>query len=489
MSDAVLVVGAGVAGLRVALEAAKAGASVVLVEREPTLGGSLSGLLAEKGASFDFPDGISLPSFDEVKRQPNIEVLTLSEVTGLAGEPGRFKATIRQQARFVSDACTQCNNCRGVCPVVLPNEYDADLTYRKAIFTPALGSFPATFAIDLAHCLNTPPNYMPCQRCVSVCEPKAISFDVPLQKTFEREVGSVVIAVGGRRTNVTRLARYGYGQHPDVVTGFELERLLAPNGPVGGYVERPSNEETPENALLVLNPEHAEFATSKRATDYAWESSARHALQLVEQDIAHVTVLYADEYSNGKAGNPFLRSATERGVTFMRGDVEKVGAGAQNALTVQFKQSENREAFKQEFDLVVLEHDLLPLEEMPTLAEALRFSLTGEGYIQTIERRGSCVATTADGIYALGAAAGSVTLRRTLADCPAVVQCALGHLRLSVKPVEAAATSATEALGPQREEPLTAVPSTALPADGELLQRVENVLHAIIQLGEKAVGR
>src|SRR5690606_38410109 len=104
------------------------------------------------------------PTPEELASHPNVEILTLAEVTGLSGEPGRFLATIRQKARFVMPECERCGQCRSVCPVVLPNEHQAGLTYRKAIYQPLRDAVPGSYLIDIDHCLNDPPNYLPCQR-------------------------------------------------------------------------------------------------------------------------------------------------------------------------------------------------------------------------------------------------------------------------------------------------------------------------------------
>lgn len=130
---AVLVCGAGVAGIQASLDLSAAGFRVHLVESTPAVGGRMARL------DKTFPTGdcatcILSPKLVECVRDLNIEVLTSSEVVTLEGEAGDFTASIRQRARYVDTAkCTACGECTKVCPVEVPSAFDAGLGKRKAI--------------------------------------------------------------------------------------------------------------------------------------------------------------------------------------------------------------------------------------------------------------------------------------------------------------------------------------------------------------------
>jgi heterodisulfide reductase subunit A len=98
MSDSVLVIGGGIAGIQASLDLAEAGARVVLVEREPTIGGIMS-VLDKNFPTLDCSICIEAPKMSEVDLHPNIEILSLAEVESVAGEPGDFRVEIRQRAR------------------------------------------------------------------------------------------------------------------------------------------------------------------------------------------------------------------------------------------------------------------------------------------------------------------------------------------------------------------------------------------------------
>jgi heterodisulfide reductase subunit A len=281
MTDSILIVGGGVAGLHAALQCAGSGARAIVVERGPVVGGRLAATMLEPSAIGDRSEGVRTPLFNALEGNENLEILTLSELESIAGGPGNFSVAIREKARWVTDDCTRCKNCHTVCPEVRPNEYDAGLTHRKAIFTPMSDTLPEPYVINIEDCLNTPPNYLPCNRCTEVCDDNAIHFDLPAETLHQRQVGAVILAPGFRTEDAGRFAELGYGAHPDVVTSAELQRLLEDPGPTGGFASKPSNEEYPESVLLVLdNP-----------SPFALYIVASQVHQLLEQDVGKVAVL------------------------------------------------------------------------------------------------------------------------------------------------------------------------------------------------------
>ena len=281
MSDAVLIVGAGIAGLTAAQHVADAGAKAIVVERQPVVGGKLAAPMTAAKSMGSRAEGEATPLLDALAANDNIEILTNATLEALEGRAGNFSATIRERARFVTDECTRCKLCHAVCPVVVPNEFDVGLTFRKAIYTPMIKTLPEAWAINIDDCLNTPPNYLPCNRCVEVCDDNAIHFDQALDKVHEKHVVAVILAPGMQIESGEDYEELGYGIHPDVVTSAEMQRLLESPGPTGGFATRPSNEEYPEKVLLVLDD----------PSPFGLYIVASQAKQLLEQDIPYVSVL------------------------------------------------------------------------------------------------------------------------------------------------------------------------------------------------------
>ena len=99
MSDSVLVVGGGIAGIQAALDLAEAGARVILVEKEATIGGIMA-VLDKNFPTLDCSICIEAPKMSEVELHPNIEILSLAEVIEIQGVPGAFSVQIKQKTEI-----------------------------------------------------------------------------------------------------------------------------------------------------------------------------------------------------------------------------------------------------------------------------------------------------------------------------------------------------------------------------------------------------
>ncbi|HYW41035.1 MAG TPA: FAD-dependent oxidoreductase [Terriglobales bacterium] len=145
---AALVVGGGVGGMQAALDLANGGIKVYLAERGPAIGG----VMAQLDKTFPTNDCAMCtlaPRLVEIGRHKDIDILTLSEVERVEGQPGNFTVSIKQQPRFVDPTkCTGCGACTTECPITLPSEFDQGLGERKAIYRPFPQAVPNVFSIS-----------------------------------------------------------------------------------------------------------------------------------------------------------------------------------------------------------------------------------------------------------------------------------------------------------------------------------------------------
>ncbi len=147
-SGSVLVVGGGIAGIQASLDLAEAGFRVHLVEKSPTIGG----IMAQLDKTFPTNDCamcIMSPKLVDCARHLNINLLTLSEVEEISGNPGDFTVRIRKYPRYIDeDKCTGCGECEKYCPVEMPDEFNERLSTRKAIYRPFPQAAPNVFTIE-----------------------------------------------------------------------------------------------------------------------------------------------------------------------------------------------------------------------------------------------------------------------------------------------------------------------------------------------------
>lgn len=459
MTDSILIVGGGIAGLHAATKCAEAGARAIVVEKEPVVGGKLAAPMTEASAIGDRAEGVSTPLFEALAENENIEIITLANLESIEGRPGNFTVSIRERARFVTDSCTRCKLCRAVCPVVLPNEFDAGLTYRKAIYTPMGETLPGAWVIDIQTCLNTPPNYLPCNRCIEVCADDAIHFDLPLDTIHERQVGAVVLAPGFQIEGGEGFAELGYGSHPDIVMSAELQRLLESPGPTGGYASKPSNEEYPDSILLVLdNP-----------SQFALYIVASQVHQLLEQDVATVAVLVLSQPGPDGDNSLAAKLAEQTGIQVHWGTMFKVDPTPENTLNVSYEDFLAKRFVRNTFDMVALCSDVRPPDGLAELSQAIGVELTDDGYIAVTGTNGSAVSTSQPGIFVAGCASGAKNIKASITDAQAAASAALAQL-------DARLLQTDGAPGQEDREPET-TPSVS---PDDMRNQIEQLLYALI---------
>ncbi len=162
---AVMVVGAGIAGIQASLDLANSGMKVYLVEK----GISIGGVMAQLDKTFPTNDCsacILSPKLVEVGRHPNVEILTQRTVQSVEGEAGRFKVNLLRAPRYIDlDKCTGCGDCAKVCPVNVASDFNEGLSERQATYRHFPQAIPSGYAIDK---IGTSPCKASCPTHISV---------------------------------------------------------------------------------------------------------------------------------------------------------------------------------------------------------------------------------------------------------------------------------------------------------------------------------
>ncbi len=428
MSDTVLVIGGGIAGIQASLDLADAGTRVLLVERKPSIGGVMA-VLDKNFPTLDCSICIEAPKMSEVDLHPNIEILSMAEVVSVSGDAGDFDVQIQQRARYVTDACTRCGECTQVCPVVVPNEFDSGMSARKAIYTPIPQSVPGPYLIDLEVCLNEPPNYMPCDRCVGACLPGSIDFRMPAVKTVEAHVGAIVVAVGYDSFDPHGIKQFGYGTHPDILTAMEFERLVNSAGPTGGEILCPSDGRHPHKLLFVLCVGSRDQQHYRYCSRFCCMYSLKHAYQALDHGVEDVSVMYMDMRSFGKGFDAFRERTIEAGARLIRSRPATIQPNGSQQVVVAFEDPTEVRRVEERFDMVVLANAVVPSSGLDTLADVLGIEVDQDGFLKSVEVQGGLVATTRSGIYAAGCASGPKDIPDSVAEGSGAAAMALSHIQ------------------------------------------------------------
>jgi heterodisulfide reductase subunit A2 len=320
-----VVIGGGVAGIQTALDIANCGHKVIMVERQPSIGGHMS-QLSETFPTLDCSQCILTPRMVEVAQHPNITLYTYAEVEGLDGFIGNFKVKIRKKSKSLDEkTCTGCGLCTTKCPQKkIPNEFERGMGNRTAIYVPFPQAVPNKPVIDREHCTY----YLKgkCKVCETVCPTKAIRFDQE-DEIIEVEAGAIVLCTGFEVLKPDFFPEYGYGKYKDVIDGLQFERLASASGPTKGEIRRPSDGEIPKKIVFIAcagsrDPAKGIEYCSKICCMY----TAKHAM-LYKHKVHEGTpyIFYMDIRAGGKMYEEFVRRAvTEDDAKYIRGRVSSI---------------------------------------------------------------------------------------------------------------------------------------------------------------------
>ena len=397
----VLVVGGGIAGITASLDLAEGGYEVILLEREPALGGHMAQL------SKTFPD--LDPAFSgflskalEVEKHPKIQLHCYSELEDVKGFVGNFDLVIRQKATSVDGGkCNGCGLCIENCPVEYISEFERGMGMRKAIDTLYPGSVPNKAVINREQCRYFLDGS--CRRCEEVCPEKAIDFQQEDQRISEK-VGAVVVATGFELYPKEQLGEYGCGEIPDVIDGLAFERMLSPNGPTKGKIIRPSDGKIPKEMVFIQcvasrDPDRYMPYCSRICCMY----TAKHAKIYKEQvPDGQPYIFYMDIRSDCKGYEEFLqKTVEEKGLLYLRGRVSRVFQedGKVRVLGVDTLTGKMVEVAA---DMVILATAIVPSDGVKELAAKLRATVDRHGFLTEAHIKLYPVESSTKGIYLAG---------------------------------------------------------------------------------------
>ncbi len=442
-----LVIGGGVAGIQAALDIADAGHEVVMVEREPSIGGKMAGL-SETFPTLDCSQCILTPRMVEVGQHPNIKLYTYSEVEGVEGYVGNFKVTIRQKARYVDvKKCTGCGECWNSCPLKKNlSEFDFGMGYRRAIYIPFPQAVPARPVIDKNACTRLKKG-SGCGLCEKKCAAQAIMFH-DTDKTVVEDVGAIIVATGYQLYKIDQQQKdeglkgygeYGYGRYKDVIDSLQFERIVSASGPTGGVIQRPSDGKEPKKVVFISCVGSRDNAKGMSyCSKICCMYTAKHTMlykHKVHDGETHV--FYMDIRSGGKNYDEFVRRAIEQDQAhYHRGRVSKI-TEENGKLIVRGADTLAGVPVTIEADMVVLASAMRPADGVESLAQKLGVGYDEFGFLSESHPKLRPVETNSAGVFICGACHAPKDIPEAVAQASAVagkVAVMFGHSEMTREP-------------------------------------------------------
>jgi heterodisulfide reductase subunit A len=376
------------------------------------------------------------PKLVEVGRHMNIELLTPAEIKGISGEAGNLEARITLPPRYVDmDKCIACGLCAEKCPKKVPNEYDGELSNRKAIYLKYPQAVPLKYAIDPENCIYFLKKK--CRACEKFCPSGAINFE-DRERELTLKIGAIVLSTGCDAYDPASHDVYGYGRSPDIVTSLEFERILSASGPYGGHLVKPSDGKEPRKIAWLQcvgsRDVHAGargYCSSVCCTYAVKEAMLAKEHQGGELDAA---IFFMDIRTYGKDFEKYYnRGKDQMGIRFIRSRITRILPSKETGNLLIGYVDETGARVEEGFDMVVLSVGLGVSSQGLRFARALGVETDHYHFVRTDPFHP--VETTRDGVFVCGTVDGPKDIPSSVTQASAAagaVGCRLGEARWSL---------------------------------------------------------
>lgn len=439
MSEAILIIGGGIAGINAALNAGDYGCKVYLIDDTASIGGMMA-RLDKTFPTNDCSICIESPLMYEVDNHPNIETLTNTEVRKVKKENGTFTVRLLKKAKYIDEEkCTGCGSCVEACPVSVPDELDGKIGgIRKLISVPFPQAVPNVSVVDprcrhgkmreqgacVGECVVDCSQCRECPiaLCVKACKEEGKDAIVLWQadRPMDIEVKSIIVATGIRPVEPDT-GLYGYNIYENVITNTQFERLMNAGGPTAGDIIRPSDKKHVKGIAWIQCAGRGLTKGLPYCSKVCCMVATKQTIITKEHDASVETlVFYNDLKAYGKGFWGFYQKAIENGVRYIRARPYDVFEDPKTKnLTVRYENLDTAEIEEVEVELLVLSTGLVPSERNKRLAKVLKIELDNLGFFKERDPMLAPLETGVEGIYVCGGATGPIDISESVVQASA----------------------------------------------------------------------
>jgi heterodisulfide reductase subunit A len=419
MSDAkkidAVVLGGGIAGISAALELARLGHQVALVEKSPFFGGRAARLCC-KATDVCQKCGACLVEerLRALFQEPRITLYPQAEVTECSRDNAHFHVRLKQQPQVISpERCVDCGLCLEECPAAA----------QGAILTTTVTQNHPRFAVNPRACLYFQDGS--CRVCEQICPPtaRAVELERP-ENTIDFDAGALIVATGYHPADPASRRHYGYGKLPHLLSAVEFEERLRNglelNGPAGD------------------GPRRVAFIQCVGSRDlrhpYCSQVCCAYTLRMARLlkhrwPEAEITTFYMDLQNIGREA-PRFEAEARREIQVVRALPGDLRATSDGRVRIRYLDDRSGRPVEAPFDQVVLSVGIDPGADNAVLSALLSVELTPQGFFRAADRHHRSQ-TSQPGLFLAGTAEGPKDIAGCITQAMAAARQASQHVKES----------------------------------------------------------
>jgi heterodisulfide reductase subunit A len=392
----VLIIGAGVSGMKAAIESARLGNDVYLIEKDFFVGGMVARnnqvfISNKKGKD------IVAELYNEMRTYNNITLFTGATVDKVSGSLGNFHVDVKVKPRYINPKADKSvfKAAMEECAIKVKDEFNYGLSERKALYTNYPDALPDVPVVDI-EALRGDNELL--SRFAS-----AFNLDEK-EETLSLVAGAVLVSTG-YDNYIPAEGEFGYQTNPDVITLPELKRLIELSPDKLIY----NNKTINSVAFIYCVGNRQKKGENKYCSRQCCTSTIHTSLQLNEK-YAGITAfhLYRDIRTYGKQEILFDKSS-KQGDIYLRYDEKTPPVVERQGKTTIVKVIDHLTAKKEleiEADLVVLVTGMVSRVDSPEIASHFKIPIGNDKFFNEIHPKLKPVETVIKGVYIGGSCQG-----------------------------------------------------------------------------------